>query len=269
MKLLKNSQMFGKQHMKKSDIELSIIIVTFNTKEITLECLHSLLALNPHEHQWEIIVVDNHSTDGTVEAVKALGNKSIQIIPLSENEGFAKGNNVGIKMAKGNFILLLNSDTEVSQEAIPVAVSRLKQDNTIGAVTVKLVLLNGTIDPACHRGFPTPWAAFTYLSGLERLFPHTKLFSAYHQGGKNFNFPHPVDAISGAFFMMRREVIETVGLLDEQFFMYGEDLDYAYRMRQQGWKIFYDPGATVFHKKKKSGRENKNAEVKKKTTMYF
>ncbi len=139
----------------------------------------------------------------------------------------------------------------------------------VGASTCKLLLSDGSMDPACHRGFPTPWAAFTYMSGLERLFPQTKLFGEYHQGYKNLNTIHEVDCIVGAFFLVRREVVTQVGLLDEDYFMYAEDIDWCYRIGRAGWKIMYNPMVTILHKKKQSGRSNILRKRRVTTEIYF
>lgn len=260
--------------MSKKAIDLSIIILNYNTKELTRTCLESVIQAKNKADMWEVILVDNGSTDGSVEflvqAIKDLNVSSwVTHISLSTNIGFAAGNNKGIHIAQGKAILLLNSDTEIKKEAIQRSLELLWSRESIGVVTAKLVLSNGLIDPACHRGFPTPWASFTYLSGLETLFPQSYWFSQYHQGYKNLSIKHQVDAISGAFFLIKKEVISTTGLLDEDFFMYGEDLDWAYRIRSNGWEIWYEPDAIVLHKKKLSGRNSADPLVRNKTSYYF
>jgi GT2 family glycosyltransferase len=261
--------------MNKPPVDLSIIIVNYNTEALTKTCLLSLTKAKQIDDMWEVILVDNGSTDGSTEALQHFinitndVNKITKFIPSKKNVGFSAGNNIGIKASVGSSVLLLNSDTEVSLGSIQQVYQRLHSDSSIGAATCKLVLPNGSIDPACHRGFPTPWASATYFFALEKLFPHSRLFSQYHMGFKNIDHEHEIDAISGAFFMVKRTTIDTVGLLDESYFMYGEDLDWAYRIRQKGYKILFIPDVYVLHKKKQSGRDNIDPHIKKQTTISF
>jgi GT2 family glycosyltransferase len=214
-----------------------------------------------------MIVVDNGSTDGSGGMFKTF--KGITLILNKKNVGFAKANNKGIKIAKGKYILLLNSDTEVRQDSIQTMLRFMDGHPKAGAATCRLDLVSGEMDPACHRGFPTPWAAFTYMTGLEKLFPATRVFGRYHMGYKDMTVPHQVDCISGAFFLARRETISEVGLLDEDFFMYAEDIDWAYRFKQKGWEVWFNPQASVLHKKKKSGRSNELRSRAVTTEIYF
>jgi GT2 family glycosyltransferase len=259
----------------KRTVELSIIILNFNTSSLTQQCLRSLVNAKGSSDRWEIIVVDNASTDGSPqELVTYIANDPqlramTTLIRNERNVGFSAGNNIGINASAGEYVLLLNSDTEVTAGAIQTVLERLAMNTHAGAATAKLMLPNGTLDPACHRGFPHPWAAFTYFSRLEKLFPHSRLFAQYHAGSQDLNQEHEVDAISGAFFMIKREVIERVGLLDEAFFMYGEDLDFAYRIYIAGYSILFIPSVTVLHKKKQSGRASTDKAVKKRTTISF
>jgi hypothetical protein len=138
-----------------------------------------------------------------------------------------------------------------------------------GAATCRLDLTNGAMDPACHRGFPTPWAALTYMTGLEKLFPASRVLGRYHMGYKNMTIPHQVDCISGAFFFARREAVDEVGVLDEDYFIYAEDIDWSYRFKQKGWEIWFNPEATVLHKKKQSGRSNLVRSRQVITERYF
>jgi len=239
--------------MKTPDI--SVIILSFNTEDLTLACLRSVMDSQLGSLTMEVILVDNASSDATVKEVRAVF-PSVNIIENKTNAGFAKGNNIGMHVAKGRYMLLLNSDTEVDPDAIRDVCIDMEKRPRAGAMTCTLVLTDGSMDPACHRGFPTPWASFTYFTKLEALFPKSTFFGAYHQGYKQMTVPHQVDAISGAFCMVRRETIEEVGYLDEAFFMYGEDLDWAYRMKEKGWEIWFDPDTTTLHRKKKSGRSH-------------
>ncbi|MCX6794206.1 MAG: glycosyltransferase family 2 protein [Candidatus Gottesmanbacteria bacterium] len=247
-------------------MELSIVIVNFNTKDLIRTCLDSIKKWSDGA-VWEIIVVDNGSTDESVETLKKF--TGITLILNKKNEGFAKANNCGIKIAKGKYILLLNSDTEIRQDSIQTMLRFMDGHLKAGASTCRLDLVSGVMDPACHRGFPTPWASFTYMVGLEKLFPSSHIFARYHMGYKNMTIPHQVDCISGAFFMVRREAVEQVGLLDEDYFMYAEDIDWAYRFKQKGWEVWFNPEASVFHKKKQSGRSHTARSQRIETEQYF
>lgn len=257
--------------LMKNDIELSIIIVNFNTKDLLVRCLSSVVNARTDCDRWELIVVDNASTDGSAEKLKKLRTQNPELIVVinRKNLGFAKANNIGIKKSRGKYILLLNSDTEVGKGTIQAMVAFMGAHPEAGASTCKLLLPDGSMDSACHRGFPTPWAALTYFIGLERLFGRSRLFGQYHMEYKDLTRVHQVDAISGAFFMVRRDAISDVGLLDEDFFMYGEDLDWAYRIKQKGWKILFNPEVSVLHRKKQSGREHSDRAIRRQTERHF
>lgn len=257
--------------MKNTQPKLSIIIVSFNTKDLLSACFASLLASKDIEDKWEIIIVDNASSDGSQEEIKNVKfkTKNVTLIQNKENKGFAAANNQGIRASKGDYILLLNSDTEVRKETIGTMISYVDSHRDIAAATCRVELPDGSLDPACHRGFPTPWAAFTYFLGLERMFPRSALFSQYHQGYKDVTQEHLVDCISGAFFLLRKSIIEKIGFLDEAFFMYGEDIDWCYRIRQNGYFIGYYPLASILHRKKQSGRDHSNEGIQKQTKSYF
>lgn len=249
-------------------IDVSVIILNFNTLELTKIAIEKLLASKLGSYTMEIIVCDNASTDGTDTMVKKEFPK-ITFIQNHGNVGFAAGNNPGIKKANGRYILLLNSDTEVEDNAVRAMIRFMDDHPKCGASTCKLLLMDGNIDPACHRGMPTPWNALTYFLKLEKLFPKCRWFSGYHQLYKDLKTVHEVDCISGAFFLVRREVIDQVGMLDESYFMYGEDIDWAYRIKEAGWQIWYNPAVTTLHKKKQSGRSNVNRERRIKTQTMF
>ncbi len=258
----------------KQSIDISIIIVNFNTKDVTRACLESLKKWYTKKDSWEIIVVDNGSVDGSVEMLKEVKKnddffKSLTLMLQKENLGFARANNLGMKRAVGRYVLLLNSDTEVRANSIQMMQQFMDAHPRAGAATCRLELANGNMDPACHRGFPTPWASFAYLSGLEKLFPTSKLFSRYHMGYENMDIAHEVDCISGAFFLARKEAIDVVGLLDEEYFMYAEDIDWAYRFKKQRWEIWFNPEVSILHKKKVSGRNNLLRSRKVTTEIYF
>ncbi|MEK7060665.1 MAG: glycosyltransferase family 2 protein [Patescibacteria group bacterium] len=250
------------------NIDVSIIILSYNTKDLLRTCLKTVFSSVLDDYRMEVIVCDNASSDGSVEMVVREFPRVVTI-QHDKNLGFAAGNNTGIKNAKGRYILLLNSDTELSSNTCATMILYMDTHTDIGASTCNVLLPSGAIDPACHRGFPTPWASITYFLKLEKLFPTSQLFGQYHQGYKGFTTIHEVDCIVGAFFMVRNEVIKTVGLLDEDFFMYAEDIDWCYRIKQAGWKIVFNPQTSLLHRKKQSGRANilKNRRII--TEVYF
>jgi GT2 family glycosyltransferase len=252
----------------KQRIDLSVVILNYNTVDLTRICLQTVLASKLGKYAMEVIVCDNASSDGSMDMVRREFPEVI-LIDNKKNIGFAAGNNPGIKRAKGRYILLLNSDTEVPSDTFKTMIAFMDATPEAGAATCKLVLPNGSMDPACHRGFPTPWVAFTYLSKLESMFPRTTLFGEYHQQYKDLSTIHEVDCISGAFFMIRRECLRDVGLMDEEYFMYGEDIDWSYRVKQAGWKIMYNPTVNTLHKKKQSGRANILKKRRVTTEIYF
>lgn len=234
-------------------MDVSIIIVNYNTKKLTLECIKSINQSNI-SYQYEVILVDNNSTDGTVGAV-AKEFPNVNLIANSENVGFSKANNQAIKLSKGRYILLLNSDTIVKSGTIDI-ISRFMDENMeAGATGCRVLLPDGSLDQACHRGFPTPAASFYYLAGLDKKYPNNPRFNGYHLSHLNLNEIHEVDCLVGAFMMVRREAIEQVGLLDETYFMYGEDIDWCYRIKQAGWQIYYNPMTEIIHYKGASSRK--------------
>ncbi len=240
--------------------DVSIVIASYNTRELLRERLKSL--------QWQIIVVDNASFDGSAEMVKK-EFPNVDLIKNQQNAGFAKANNQGIQRTKSHYVLLLNTDCEATRPAITETLKFLDAHPEVGGLSCKLVLPDGSMDPACHRGFPTPWASMTYFLGLEKLFPASRIFGQYHQGYKPMGEIHDVDCISGAFFLLRREVIEKVGLLDEAFFMYGEDIDWCFRIRKAGYKIQFYPHVSVVHKKHQSGLAHADSTTQGQTRKHF
>ena len=257
-------------------MDLSIIVVNYKTKELTLQTIDSIYKAKQPEGKQETILIDNGSEDDTPAAV---GKRfpQVKIIISNKNLGFAGGNNLGIRKAKGRYVLLLNSDTIISEDTLVKMVDFMDSHSKVGLSTCRVDLFHKGIDPASHRGFPTPWAAFTYFLGLEKIFPHSRLFGQYHQGWKDLGKTHQIDSPVGAFFMIRKRALQQVGLLDETFFMYGEDLDLSYRIKQAGWQVVYTPITKITHLKGASGLKKKVAnkitsEAKKqrvKTTISY
>lgn len=228
-------------------MDLSIIIVSYNTKELLRKCLSSIDIVH-NDLQYEVIVVDNDSTDGSSDMVQK-EFKDVLLIKNDKNYGFSKANNIGVKKSKGKTILFLNPDTVVNKDALLKTHEFLLSKDTTGIVTCRVNLQNGQMDDACHRGFPTPWNSLCHFSGLSKLFPKTKLFSGYNQTWKNLDSSHEIDSCVGAFMMVKREVGEQIGWWDEDYFWYGEDLDFCYRVKEKGWQVWYYPEVSILHYK--------------------
>lgn len=226
---------------------IDIVIVSFNSGEFLDNCLDSIAASDWAGLKLNVLVVDNASTDGTADRAEARSEPWLRVKRNADNLGFAAAANVGIRETGSEYILLLNPDTVLSPEAIRAAVTFLQETPDAAIVSPKLVLQDGSIDPGCHRGFPTPWASFTYLAGLEKLFPKVRLFNGYHRWDLPMDKVHAVDAVSGAFMLFRRALVEQIGLFDERFFMYAEDVDFCMRARQSGARVYYDPRQEVIH----------------------
>jgi len=233
-------------------IRLTTIILNYNSGTYLKDCLISLkksTLKNPRvEIDHEILVVDNASSDNSLKLAKD-GFKQAKYIVSKENKGFSAGNNIGVKKAKKNdYIFFLNPDTLVFPKTIITLIDFLTKNAEVGMANCKEELPDGTISDACHRGFPTPWRAFTHFSGLEKLFPKSKLFSGYTLGYKLASkFPHEIDSGSGSCMMVRAKAGRQIDWWDEDYFFYGEDLDFAYRLKQKGWLIYYLPNTKIIH----------------------
>jgi len=238
-------------------IDISVIIVNYNVKELLQQCVNSVLSSSKNL-KTEIIIVDNNSFDGSVEFIKSKFslNSNIKVISSPVNLGFAKGNNIGVKEAKGEYLLILNPDTVLQEDTLEKTLSFYKTDSQIGAVTCKLVLPNGKLDLACRRSFPTPSVAVYRMLGLSKLFPKSKLFGKYNLTYLDENHIYEVDAIVGAFILLRKDIYDKVGGFDEEYFMYGEDLDLCYRLKKAGYKIYYFPGTSIIHYKGESTKKS-------------
>ncbi len=229
--------------------KLSIIIVNFNTAKFLQNCIKSIIA-NAGNLNFEIIVVDNAST----EKLKVKSEKlKVKIILNKKNMGFAVANNQGIRQARGEYILLLNPDTLIEKRTLPEMIDFMEGNPNVGAVTCRVNLENGKLDDASHRGFPTPWNSFCHFSGLGKIFPKSKLLNGYHLGYCDLDKIHEIDACAGAFMIIRKQAGEQVSWLDENYFWYGEDLDFCYRLKKAGWKIMFVPKAAITHYKGVSG----------------
>lgn len=232
--------------------QLSVIIVSYNVKEFLQQTLISLQkALGAFSH--EIFVVDNASDDGSAKLVHEQFSH-VKLIRNQENLGFARANNLALRKAKGNYIVLINPDTIAQEDTFVHLIEFMEKTPDAGMVGCKILNSDGSLQLACRRSFPTPWVALTRLVGLSYLFPKSKLFGKYNLTYLPEDETCLVDAISGSFMMLRRQAFEQIGQLDESFFMYGEDLDWCLRAGKAGWKIYYVPTTQIVHFKGESSK---------------
>lgn len=256
--------------MKTKQQDLNIIILNYNGLkwlELTLDSLKKFY-LDQTKLDVKVTVVDNASTDGSREFLEQL--EWAEVIFSPENLGFAGGNNLALADADSRYVMLLNSDTQFDQRSnLDHLIEYMDQHSDVDVLTPQLLLTDGTIDMASHRGEPDLWASFTYFSKLEKVFPKVIFFNKYHLLDRDFSQIHPIDACSGAAMLVRTSAMKKVGLLDERFFMYAEDLDWCKRFRDQGGKIIYYPSVTITHHKYKSGQKNKDKKIASKTQGFF
>lgn len=242
-------------------MDLSVIIVSYNTRQLLDDCLESVYAAVPPPGGLEVIVVDNHSTDGSPEMVSKKYQQA-KLIISEVNKGFSAANNMGSAAAQGDYLLFLNSDTVLSKFALTEPLAYLKANPAIGALTVRLVYPTGERDPDNHRGFPTPWNALCHFTGLSRLLPSRPRFNGYFRSYEDFSAVHQVPVIAGSYMMMPCALDRQLGGWDETYFFYGEDIDYCYRIDQAGYSIVYYPLVEVVHYKgASSGLRKESADI--------
>ncbi|MGQ9847408.1 MAG: glycosyltransferase [Bacteroidales bacterium] len=236
-------------------MKLSIIIVNYNVKFFLSQCLNSVkLAIDQLSQPVEVFVVDNHSVDGSCFLIKEKF-PWVKLIENKQNVGFSKANNQAIKQAQGEYILLLNPDTVLEQDTLKKVITFMDQHPDAGGLGVRMIDGKGNFLPESKRGLPTPQVAFFKISGLSKLFPKSKLFNRYHLGYLDEHTINEVDVLSGAFMLLRKKTLDEIGLLDETFFMYGEDIDLSYRITLAGYKNYYFPETTIIHYKGESTKK--------------
>lgn len=227
---------------------LSIIVVNFNAGDYLLRCLASIPdAL--HDVTYEVIVVDNASSDGSAYEAQ-INYPGITLITSDRNLGFSAANNIALRQAKGDYYLLLNPDTVLPNDGLTQLLRFMEDHKDVGMVGPKLVRGDGIIDKACRRMFPTRFDIILRLLGLDRLLRGSKRFGHYNMTYQDDLVSCDVDCVSGAFMLVRREAAKQVGALDERFFLYAEDLDWAYRYRLVGWRVYYYADVVVTHYKR-------------------
>lgn len=264
--------------------DLAIVIVNFNTRDYLRDCLTSIYK-SRGDFTFGVCVVDNASSDGSANMVRAEFPQT-QLIESPVNGGFSYANNLGLRAhgfglaaettqkgvslfglstaeelsAPPRYALLLNPDTELPEDGLALMLRFMDEHPEAGAVGPKLVLEDGSLDLACRRSFPTPQVALYRMVGLSKLFPRHRRFGRYNLTYLDPDQVAVVDSVVGAFMLVRREAIQQAGVLDEEFFMYGEDLDWAYRITQAGWKVYYNPVVSVLHVKRAASRHSRKAE---------
>ncbi len=249
--------------------DIGIVIVNWNTRDLLHRCLETVLA-SEGELTFRTVVVDNASDDASAAMVQR-DFPQVELIASPENVGYPRGNNIGLRHlgfhAAGQvaadaprYALLLNPDTELPPSSLCKMLQFMDARPEIGAAGPKLVLADGSLDKACRRGFPTPLVSFYHYSGLASLFPRNHRFGRYNMTFADENQDLEVDSVVGAYMQVRRSAIERAGLLDEAFFMYGEDLDWAYRIKQAGYEVWYHAAVTVRHVKRAASSKSPRAQ---------
>jgi GT2 family glycosyltransferase/lipopolysaccharide/colanic/teichoic acid biosynthesis glycosyltransferase len=239
--------------MSNNSIKISVVIVSYNVRDFLL---HSLQSINKalEKVTFEIIVVDNSSVDGSAQAVR----KYFPIVDVIENDlntGFSAANNVGIQKASGEYIVLINPDTLVQEDTFLKLIEFMDKTLDAGGATCKILNPDGTFSIDSRHSVPKPSTALWKFLGLNRLFPKNKIFGRYNLTYLNPDETYPVDAISGSFMFLRKKAMDEIGLMDEDYFMYCEDIDYCYRLNISGWKIYYVPESSIIHYKGESTKK--------------
>ncbi|MEG1573511.1 MAG: glycosyltransferase family 2 protein [Bacteroidales bacterium] len=238
------------------EIKISVVIVNYNVKYFLEQCLYSVRAALSGIDA-EVFVVDNNSTDGSVEYLRP---KFPEVVFLENNDnpGFAKANNQAITLCNGEYVLLLNPDTVIGEEGLKTLSLFLDEHPEAGAIGVKMIDGHGMFLSESKRAFPSPWVSFCKIFGLSKLFPQSPTFARYNLPYLDENKPHSVEVLAGAFMMLRSEALSKAGLLDESFFMYGEDIDLSYQMVLSGYKNYYLPERILHYK----GESTKQGDIK-------
>lgn len=228
-----------------SSVDVSICMVTLNAREHLRESLNSLLETSG-DLSLEVILVDNASTDGSADLVRQ-DFPNVYLYMTDRNEGFARPMNKAMHQAVGRYLLLLNPDTILLEGSVSNLVAFMDANPGIGICGPKVLNRDGTLQKSCRRGIARPWNTFTYFSGLADRFPRSQRFGGYQLNYMDEDLAHEVDGVSGSCMMIRREVIDRIGYLDERYFAYQEDADYCFLAQKAGWKIYYIPTAKIYH----------------------
>ena len=241
-------------------LKLSVIIVNYNVKYYLDQCIRSVLrAFEEMNTPAEIIVVDNHSADGSVDYLEQRYPQKlypmVRFVRSAHNLGFARANNIAIRQSRGEYVLLLNPDTIVGEDALKASVDFMDAHEDAGAVGVRMLGAQGRRALESRRGLPTPMVSFFKMLGFCNRWPHHRLFGKYYMGYLPWDEPSQIEVVSGAYCMLRRKALDEVGLLDEDFFMYGEDIDLSYRVLKGGYHNYYLP-VDILHYKGESTQKS-------------
>ena len=230
--------------MKKppKEVKLSVVILNHDTRDLLRQCLGSL----PNRPGYEIIVIDAASHDKSATMVET-EFPAVKLIKSRTNSGYTRGNNLARKITRGEYVLFLNSDTKAFPDTLETMVRLMDSNSEIGVSTCLTQLPDGRLYYACHRGFPTPWNSLCYFSGLARLFPKSKLFAGYSLSYLSLDTIHEIDACSGTFLLIRKDLLDRIGWFDEDYFSYGEDLEMCYRAKELGYKVMFNPKVKILH----------------------
>ena len=237
-----------------SKTTLSIIIVNYNAEKLLKNCIESIYN-ETREITFDIWVVDNNSSDNSVAMINE-NFPEVNLLQNADNVGFARANNMAIVKAKTDYVLLLNPDTIICNQAIEKVLGYMDPKPEVGITGCKVLNEDGSIQLACRRSIPTPKVAFFRLTGMSKLFPNSKLMAKYNLTYLDASESHEVEAVSGAFLMIRSNVIDNIGCLDDRFFMYGEELDWCLRTKKAGWAVMYYPYAQIIHYKGECSKSN-------------
>ncbi|MBI3958718.1 MAG: glycosyltransferase family 2 protein [Chloroflexi bacterium] len=251
-------------------LDLAIVILNYNTQELLRACLGSVYAAQG-AFSYTLCVVDNASQDQSSQMV-AEHFPQAGLIASQENRGYSAGNNWAVRQLGFDnpshdaahlprYLLLLNPDTLLPPDALARMIAFMDERPRVGVAGPRLRRPDGSLDRACRRSFPTPSVSFFRMTGLSRLFPRSRLFNAYNLEYLPEDAVHPVDAVVGAYMQVRRETIQQVGLLDEAYFMYGEDLDWAKRAKDGGWEVWYNGQVEITHVKEAASKRSRKARV--------
>jgi GT2 family glycosyltransferase len=254
--------------MKPTMIDLSICITTLNASTYLQNCLKSICGQATYLYWWngnpndevetdasspgesrlsfELIIIDNGSTDDTISMLQA-DYPAARLTLNGKNEGFTRPINQALRQSQGRYMLVLNPDTIVLPGAFNQLISFMDEHPDVGICGPKVLNRDGSLQKACRRGVSRPWAAFSYFTGLSSLFPHSKLFGGYLLNYLDEDSVHEVDGVSGSCMLIRRPVIDQVGMFDERYFAYQEDADYCFQVKKAGWKVVYLPTAQIIH----------------------
>ena len=258
--------------MKEELKKIEIIIVNYNSSFWLKKTLDSLYKYYIPVSKYNVVitVVDNASSDDSVVILEK-DYPQVNLIKSSKNLGFSAGNNLALRKSTADYIILLNSDTELTEKSanIDMLIDSLEKDKYVGMITHKLLLTDGNLDMACHRGEPSLIDCFLYFIGFEKLFPKIKFFTQYHLLHKDLNTIHEVDSITGACMVTKLQYLKNVDFFDERFFMYSEDMDLCRKFREKRFKIIYNSAVEIIHHKYKSGLQSKNKKINKNIKKHF